>query len=71
MTLIKLLKHPSEGVAYASLQLLNQLSERDVDKQQLLVSAGLIPIVIRLSHLAECFEVSERELRVEIAYFIG
>jgi hypothetical protein len=71
VTLIKLLKHPSEGVAYASLQLLNQLSERDVDKQQLLVSAGLIPIVIRLSHLAECVEVSERELRVEIAYFIG
>lgn len=28
-TLIQLLKHPSAQVAYASLQLMNQLSERD------------------------------------------
>lgn len=45
---------------------MNQLSERDVEKQQLLVSAGLIPHLIRL-----CSACSQREVKVEIAYFIG
>ena len=64
--LVQILDWPDQSVAYPALQLINQVCEKNLEKQRMMCVAGVLPHLKRF-----CDVQMPREIKVEVAYFIG
>ena len=63
---MQILDWPDQNVAYPALQLINQICEKNLEKQRMMCVAGVLPHLKRF-----CDVQMPREIKVEVAYFIG